>query len=251
MVRRGLAATRTEARHAIDEGRVRVAGVAIPKASSLVDQATDVRVDAGGSDRYVSRGGLKLEAALDAFDVDVAGRRCLDAGASTGGFTDCLLQREAASVCAVDVGYGQMAWSIRSHPRVDVHDRTNLRYVTVTDLGGPFDVVVGDLSFISLCTVAGVLAEVAGAGADLILLVKPQFELGKGEVGKGGIVREADDHSRAIRRVIDCLDASGLGTLAVIASPIRGAKGNREFLVHVRPGPTRVDDRDIEETTKP
>lgn len=250
MLRRGLVASRSEAQHAIDEGRVAVGGAAIPKAASLVSPNDPIEIDAGGSSQFVSRGGLKLDAALDAFGIDPAGQRCLDAGASTGGFTDCLLQRGAASVCAVDVGYGQLVWSIRQDPRVDVHDRTNIRHSTSADLGGPFDLLVADLSFISLCTVAEALKDLTDSDADLILLIKPQFELGKGEVGKGGIVREAEDHSRAIRQVVDCLKAGGLGTLGITPSPIRGAKGNREFLAHLRHGPAEVSDLEIEETTQ-
>lgn len=213
---------------------------------------SDVPIDvrAGGSDRFVSRGGLKLEGALEAFGIDPSGRRCLDAGASTGGFTDCLLQKGAATVCAVDVGYGQLAWSIRQDERVDVHDRTNLRHVSPSELGGPFHLVVADLSFISLCKVGPALAGLSANDSDLVLLVKPQFELGKEEVGKGGIVREAEGHSRAIRDVVECLTTIGMGTVAVTASPIRGAKGNREFFVHVRHGPAEVTDRQIEEATQ-
>ena len=216
----------------------------------MVGPDVPINVELGGSSRYVSRGGLKLEGALDAFDIDPRARRCLDAGASTGGFTDCLLQRGAASVVAIDVGYGQLAWSLQQDDRVEVHDRTNLRYVDPELIGAPFDLIVADLSFISLCTVADILSRLADSEADLVLLVKPQFELGKGEVGKGGIVREADDHARAIRRAIDCLFEKGLGTRDLIASPVRGAKGNREFLIHLRFGNVDVDDQQIEEWTQ-
>lgn len=216
----------------------------------MVGPDVPISMDEGGSSRYVSRGGLKLESALDAFGIDPQACRCLDAGASTGGFSDCLLQRGAASVAAVDVGYGQLAWSLQQDDRVDIHDRTNLRYADPDVLGAPFDLIVADLSFISLCTVADVLGRFAHSKTDLVLLVKPQFELGKGEVGKGGIVREADDHARAIRRVIECLNEMGLGTRDLIASPVRGAKGNREFLIHVRFGSVDVDERQIEEWTQ-
>ena len=250
MLRRGLVNSRAEAQHAIDEGRVRVGGVAIPKAASMIGPDVPVNIQSGGSDRFVSRGGLKLEAALEAFGIDPSGKRCLDAGASTGGFTDCLLQRGAATVCAVDVGYGQLAWPIRQDERVDVHDRTNLRHVSTSELGGPFELVVADLSFISLCKVGPALLGLSSTDSDLVLLVKPQFELGKGEVGKGGIVREAEGHSRAIRDVVECLMRIGLGTVGVTSSPIRGAKGNREFFVHVRHGPVAIADGHIEETTQ-
>jgi 23S rRNA (cytidine1920-2'-O)/16S rRNA (cytidine1409-2'-O)-methyltransferase len=250
MLRRGLVDSRSEAQHAIEEGRVRVGGVAIPKAASMIEPGTPIDIRSGGSDRFVSRGGLKLEAALEAFGIDPSGRHCLDAGASTGGFTDCLLQKGAATVCAVDVGYGQLAWTVRQDERVDVHDRTNVRHSSSAELGGPFDLVVADLSFISLCKVGPALAELSSADSDLVLLVKPQFELGKEEVGKGGIVREAEGHNRAIRDVVECLIKVGLGTVAVTSSPIRGAKGNREFFVHVRHGPVEVADNHIEETTQ-
>lgn len=216
----------------------------------MVGPDVPISIDEGGSSRYVSRGGLKLERALDAFGIDPQACRCLDAGASTGGFSDCLLQRGATSVAAVDVGYGQLAWSLQQDDRVDIHDRTNLRYADPDLLGAPFDLIVADLSFISLCTVADVLVRFAHSKTDLVLLVKPQFELGKGEVGKGGIVREADDHARAIRRVIECLNEKGLGTRDLIASPVRGAKGNREFLIHVRFGSVDVDEQQIEEWTQ-
>ena len=216
----------------------------------MVGPDVPIDIEVGGSSRYVSRGGLKLEGALDAFGIDPQACRCLDAGASTGGFSDCLLQRGAASVAAVDVGYGQLAWSLQQDDRVDIHDRTNLRYADADVLGAPFDLIVADLSFISLCTVADVLGRFAHSKTDLVLLVKPQFELGKGEVGKGGIVREADDHARAIRRVIECLNETGLGTRDLIASPVRGAKGNREFLIHVRFGSVDVDEQQIEEWTQ-
>jgi len=250
MVRRGLVTTRSEAQHAIGEGRVVVGGVPVPKPASLIGPDQSIELDSGGSSRYVSRGGLKLEHALEHFGVDPTNRRCLDAGASTGGFTDCLLQRGALDVCAVDVGYGQLAWNLRQDPRVDVHDRTNLRHSSAADLGGPFSLIVADLSFISLCTVAPAIVDLASETADLLLLVKPQFELAKGEVGKGGIVREAGDHSRAIRRVIECFDEMGFGTIGLTPSPIRGAKGNREFFVHTRNGPTTVTRLEIEETTQ-
>lgn len=242
--------SRTEAQRAIDEGRVTVGGISTPKPASMVGPDDPINLDAGGSSRYVSRGGLKLEGALDAFGIDPRDCRCLDAGASTGGFTDCLLQRGAASVTAVDVGYGQLAWSLQQDARVEIHDRTNLRNVDPDSFGVMFDVIVADLSFISLCAVAGVLARLAHPRTDLVLLVKPQFELGKGQVGKGGIVREADDHARAIRRVIECLDEVGLGTRDLIASPVLGAKGNREFLIHVQLGNVEVGEKQIEEWTQ-
>jgi 23S rRNA (cytidine1920-2'-O)/16S rRNA (cytidine1409-2'-O)-methyltransferase len=230
----------------IESGGVVVAGVAQPRAASLVSPATAIEL-AGPAPRFVSRGGLKLDAALDAFPVPVASRRVLDAGASTGGFTDCLLQRGAASVTAVDVGYGQLDPRVRADPRVVVRDRTNLRHLTPEEAGGTFDLVVGDLSFISLCTVAPALARLASPGADLILLVKPQFEVGRGEVGRGGLVRAPDRRRWAVERVVACLDAQGLGAQGVIASPITGAKGNREYLLWARQGARAVEGLEVPE----
>jgi 23S rRNA (cytidine1920-2'-O)/16S rRNA (cytidine1409-2'-O)-methyltransferase len=216
---------------------VRVGGVPVPKATTLVDAATPVEI-IGPPPRFVSRGGLKLEGALDAFGVDPVGLRCLDVGASTGGFTDCLLQRGAASVVATDVGYGQLDDRLAARPQVTVVDRTNIRYADPGALGAPFALVVGDLSFISLCTVADALTRLVADDGDLVLLVKPQFEVGRGKVGRGGIVRDPAERTAALRGVIDCLASSGLGTVAVCLSPITGAKGNVEYFVHVRPGPT-------------
>jgi len=211
----------------------------------MVDRSVSIRVS-GSPGTYVSRGGDKLAGALGEFGVVVRDRRALDAGASTGGFTDCLLQEGAASVAAVDVGYGQLDWSLRNDPRVSVHERVNLRHADVGSLGGPFEVIVADLSFISICTVASRLFEMAGAGCDVVLLVKPQFEVGKGQVGKGGIVRDPDKHRAALVRVIECLEMDGLGTVGVAASPITGAKGNREFFVWARKGATTVQDVDLD-----
>lgn len=236
--------SRTEAQRFIELGRIRVSGVPVPKASTLVDPETPLTVEA--ERRYVSRGGEKLEGALSAFGVRVRGRRALDVGASTGGFTDCLLRAGAAEVTAVDVGYGQLDWTLRSDERVVVRERVNIRFATCDDLGGPFDLVVADLSFISLCTVGPALAGLASEEADLILLVKPQFEVGKGEVGKGGVVRDPEKHREAVAKVIDCLASEGLGTRAVTRSPVAGARGNVEFFVWVRKEPVSVADREVD-----
>lgn len=214
--------------------------IADPKASTLV--APDEPVDlVGDDDRFVSRGGIKLDHAIERFAVSVTGRRCVDVGASTGGFTDCLLQHGAASVVAVDVGYGQLHERLRTDPRVTVVDRTNIRHADPAALGGPFELVVADLSFISLRTVADSLAALGGEAADWILLVKPQFEVGKGRVGKGGVVRDPELQVEAIEAVAAGLDTAGIGVVGVVASPITGAAGNREFLVHARRGPSRLD----------
>ncbi len=245
-MRRRLAPTRTAAQRAVDEGRVRVDGVPRPKPATLVaaDAAIDLR---DPDDRYAGRGGHKLAGALDAFGVIVAGRRAVDAGASTGGFTDCLLQRGAASVAAVDVGYGQLAWQLRSDPRVTVFDRTNVRHADPGELGAPFGVVVADLSFISLVTVAPALAALGGVDADHVLLVKPQFEVGRDRVGKGGVVRDPALHAAALRRVAAGLERAELGVVAATPSQIRGAAGNREFFVHARQGPRTAGDEQLGE----
>ena len=234
LVRRGLAPSRERARSDIEAGRVRVSGSVATKPARMVDAAEPVEV-VGPPPRFVGRGGEKLDAAIEAFGVDVAGRRCLDAGASTGGFTDCLLQRGAARVVAVDVGYGQLHERLRSDPRVDNRERTNIRHVSPEELGSPFDLVVADLSFISLRTVAAVLVGLTRPGGDLVLLVKPQFEAGRAEVSKGrGVVRDPEVHQRVLDEVRAAVAAEGAAMMDVMPSPITGADGNVEFLAHWR-----------------
>jgi 23S rRNA (cytidine1920-2'-O)/16S rRNA (cytidine1409-2'-O)-methyltransferase len=196
----------------------------------------------------VSRGGEKLAAALDRFGIDPAGRRAVDAGASTGGFTDCLLQRGAAAVVAVDVGYGQLHGRLRHDPRVAVHERTNVRHVEPADLGGPFDIVVGDLSFISLRTVAGALIGLARPGADLVVLIKPQFEAGREEASRGrGVIRDPSVWMRVLNEVHAAFESRGASIIDAMVSPLTGADGNVEFLSHVgapgggRPSPDPID----------
>jgi len=191
----------------------------------------------------VSRGGHKLAGALDVFadsGLDVRGRRCLDAGASTGGFTDVLLRRGAREVVAVDVGYGQLAWSLRQDPRVSVHDRTNIRELTPDLVGEPVDVVVGDLSFISLVLVLDPLMSVTDPGGDLVLMVKPQFEVGKDLVGKGGVVRDPGLRAAAVAGVADQAEQRGWGAVGVTPSPLPGPSGNVEFFLWLRLGPATV-----------
>ncbi len=207
-----------------------VSGVSEPKAASLVTADTPVALTADRP-RYVGRGGLKLEGAMEAFRIDPAGLRCLDAGASTGGFTDYLLQHGASSVVAVDVGHGQLVTKIAADERVTVHDRTNLRYADPVLLGAPFELIVADLSFISLCTVAPKLSELAEEGSMLVLLVKPQFEVGRGKVGKRGVVTEAGMRADAVSKVVSCLGQCGIGARAVAPSPVPGAKGNKEYFI--------------------
>jgi 23S rRNA (cytidine1920-2'-O)/16S rRNA (cytidine1409-2'-O)-methyltransferase len=231
-------ASRRHAREAIDGGRVTVAGAPALKSTRMVAPDEPVVVS-GEAPRFVSRGGDKLAGALDRFGVAVAvdGARALDAGASTGGFTDCLLQAGAAHVTAVDVGYGQLHERIRTDPRVEIRERTNIRDMHPGDLGDPFDVVVADLSFISLRTVAPNLVGLAKPGADMVLLVKPQFEAGREEATRGkGVIRDPSVWRRVLGEVDAAYRAVGAVMMEGMASPLRGADGNVEFLVHARPG---------------
>jgi 23S rRNA (cytidine1920-2'-O)/16S rRNA (cytidine1409-2'-O)-methyltransferase len=236
LVRRRLVASRVEARSAIESGLVVVAGRPALKPSTLVgtDEALELR---GMPRRFVSRGGEKLEAALDRFEIDVAGRDALDAGASTGGFTDVLLVRGASRVVAVDVGYGQLAWSLRNDPRVTVLERTNVRSLAREQLPFEPSVVVADLSFISLRLVVPMLAAVTAPGGDQVLLVKPQFEAGAARLGRGGVVRDPGVWRTAVAGVADAGRRAGLAPQGVRASPLPGPAGNVEFLLWLR----RVD----------
>ncbi len=215
-----------------------VSGAVADKPSRLV-AVSDPVIVATDRPRFVSRAGEKLWAALEAFAVDATDRRCLDAGASTGGFTDCLLRRGARSVVAVDVGYGQLASTLAGDPRVEVRDRTNVRDLTLADTGGvPFELVVADLSFISLATVAARLAaDLAQPGAAVIVLVKPQFEAGRAAADKGrGVVRDPAVRRAALGRVASAFEAAGAAIMGAMASPLLGPAGNAEFFLHVRAG---------------
>ena len=228
LVRRGLVPSRQQAQEAIDAGRVLVGGAPAGKPARLVAAGEAVVVQGPGP-AYVSRGGRKLEAALDGFEIDPTGLRCLDAGASTGGFTDCLLQRGAASVVAVDVGHGLLHERVRADPRVTVVERTNVRSL---DLGERFDLVTADLSFISLRTVAPAL--VGHAAADLVLLVKPQFEAGRAEASKGrGVITDPAVHERVLEEVVVAFGLLGAAKMGVMRSPVTGADGNVELLLHL------------------
>lgn len=235
LVRRGLAADRAEARAAVAAGLVTIGGSPATKSTTMVAAEAALQVSAS-AERYVSRGGEKLRAALDGFDVLPAGRDCLDAGASSGGFTDCLLQAGAARVAAVDVGYGQLAWELRNDPRVTVLDRTNVRALLPRDLPFVPELIVADLSFISLCAALPALARVSGDDAELVLLVKPQFEAGRAEVARGGVVRDPAVWRRVLEAVAACGAREGIGVLGVIASPLLGPSGNVEFLMHAAKG---------------
>ena len=240
LVRRGLVRSRQEAADAIAAGRVLVGGSVATKAATQVDPAVAVVLaDADDDPRYASRGALKLAGALDALGADgpaVEGRLALDAGASTGGFTDVLLRRGAAHVVAVDVGYGQLAWHLQQDPRVTVRDRTNVRALTAQDVGDPPQLVVADLSFISLTLVLPALVAVAAPDADLFLMVKPQFEVGKDRLGSGGVVRDPGLRAEAVRTVAGVAAELGLATRAVVPSPLPGPSGNVEYFVWLRAG---------------
>jgi 23S rRNA (cytidine1920-2'-O)/16S rRNA (cytidine1409-2'-O)-methyltransferase len=246
LVRRGLAESRQRALAVIEAGRVRVRGVPALSAARRVTGDEPISVT-GDAPRFVSRGGEKVAGALEHFAIDVMGRNALDAGASTGGFTDCLLQEGAAHVVAVDVGHGQLAWSLRNDPRVRVLERTNVRHLEPEAIGGPADLCTADLSFISLSVCAPALARCTTADADLVLLVKPQFEAGRGQVGKGGVVRDPSVHRAVLRRVRDDLVAAGVRPIAVTPSPLRGADGNLEFFFHCRKDAERhLSDDDLD-----
>ncbi len=249
LVRRGLARSRDHASELIAARRVKVAGAFATKPATGVttDVALVVLEDPDRPD-YVSRGGHKLAGALEAFmplGLQVAGRRCLDAGASTGGFTDVLLRHDVAEVLAVDVGYGQLAWSLQQDPRVTVHDRMNIRELTLDQIGGAVDLVVGDLSFISLALVLDALIAVTNADGDLVLMVKPQFEVGKDKVGKGGVVRDLDLRAEAVETVARAAESRGWGAQAVTTSPLPGPSGNVEFFLWLRRADRRVSVEDI------
>ena len=254
LVRRGAARSREHAAELIAAGRVTVGGAVASKAATGVttDVAIVVREDPSRPD-YVSRGGHKLAGALDAFcpqGLTVAGRRCLDAGASTGGFTDVLLRAGAAQVVAVDVGYGQLAWSLQSDERVVVHDRTNVRDLSPDIVGDPVDLVVGDLSFISLRLVLEALISVTVSEGDLVLMVKPQFEVGKDRVGKGGVVRDPRLRAEAIADVVGALAQRGWGAVDVATSPLPGPSGNIEYFVWARRGDAKVTPEDIDDAVR-
>ncbi|MCP9208984.1 TlyA family RNA methyltransferase [Streptomyces sp. NEAU-Y11] len=270
LVRRKLARSREHAGQLIAAGRVTVGGTTAIKAATQVETSAAVVVIKDDSDpEYVSRGGHKLAGAFHAFSEEyrngpgagqitearpvpgaalaVAGRRALDAGASTGGFTDVLLRAGASGVLAVDVGYGQLAWSLQSDERVTVLDRTNVRELTLEQIGGePVDLVVGDLSFIPLGLVLPALVRCAAPDADLVLMVKPQFEVGRERLGSGGVVRSAALRAEAVRTVAEQAAGLGLGALGVTASPLPGPKGNVEYFLWMRAGAPALDPADVD-----
>jgi len=231
VVDRGLAESREKARALILAGQVLVNGQKADKAGANIDPAAKIEILT--QPRYVGRGGLKLEAALDHFAISATGKICLDVGSSTGGFTDCLLQRGAKRVYAIDVGTGQLDWKLRNDPRVVVQEQVNARYLTRDQIPEPIALAVCDVSFISITMILPALTGLLAADAEMVILVKPQFELERDQVGKGGIIRDPALHHRACQRVETAVQQLGFHT-QIIPSPILGAEGNREFLLYAR-----------------
>ncbi|BBY35416.1 16S/23S rRNA (cytidine-2'-O)-methyltransferase [Mycolicibacter minnesotensis] len=233
LVRRGLARSRQQAAELIEAGKVTIDGIRAVKPATAVAVTAALAVLDDGERTWVSRGAHKLIGALDTFGIDVDGRRCLDAGASTGGFTEVLLDRGAGQVVAVDVGYGQLAWALRTDPRVVVIERTNVRSLTPEAIEGPAELIVADLSFISLGTVLPALAGCASPDADIVPMVKPQFEVGRQQVGAGGVVSDPALRAAAVLSVARRSEELGWGTVAVTASPLPGPSGNVEYFLHL------------------
>ncbi|HEY0766070.1 MAG TPA: TlyA family RNA methyltransferase [Pyrinomonadaceae bacterium] len=239
LVERGLADSRTKAQAMVMAGVVLVDEQRVEKPSHQFDTNSSIRIK-GGDDpttRYVGRGGLKLEAALREFQIDVSGLTCLDVGASTGGFTDCLLQNGATKVFAVDVGHNQIDWRLRNDERVEVREGVNARYLTPEDFPHKFELVVMDVSFISVTKVLPAIVPLLAPGGSIVTLIKPQFEVGRGEVGGGGIVRDESKRLRVVEEVNNAARTLGLEVVNVIESPITGAEGNVEFLAHYKVQP--------------
>jgi len=233
LVEKGLVSSREKARALIMEGNVLVNGTPLTKAGSLVN--ADALIELKGEEiPYVSRGGLKLEAALHHFGINLKGLIAMDVGSSTGGFTDCMLQRGAMKVYCIDVGYGQLAWSLRNDPRVVLLERTNIRYLEKERIRDMINVATIDVSFISLKNVLPKVREFVKEGGEILALVKPQFEVGKGEVGKGGIVREEEKRMGAVNSIREFAEGLGLRSGGVFQSPVPGQKGNREYFLHLR-----------------
>jgi 23S rRNA (cytidine1920-2'-O)/16S rRNA (cytidine1409-2'-O)-methyltransferase len=242
LVRRELARSRDHASDLIEARTVLVNGIPASKPATMVDAQTSIKLH-GKRDDFVSRGGHKLAGALDAFtDIQVIGKRCLDAGASTGGFTDVLLRRGAAHVVAVDVGYGQLAWELRQDARVSILDRTNIRHLTGEMVGEAIDLVVADLSFISLTLVLPALAAVSKPEADFVIMVKPQFEVGREKLGAGGVVRDPALRKSAVIDVAESAYDVGLGTMGIAASSLPGPAGNVEYFLWLRRGAPQIDE---------
>ena len=232
LVQKGLAPSREKAKTMIMEGNVFVDNQREDKAGTFFDPSVNIEFH-GNTLRYVSRGGLKLEKAMAQFGITLDDKVCMDIGASTGGFTDCMLQNGAKKVYAVDVGYGQFAWKLRQDPRVVCMEKTNIRYVTPEDIGDALNFASVDVSFISLTKVLGPAKELLKDGGQMVCLIKPQFEAGKDKVGKKGVVRDPAVHKEVIERVILFAKSIGFGILHLDYSPIKGPEGNIEYLVHI------------------
>ena len=242
LVKRGLAESREKAKAVIMSGIVYVDGQKEDKAGTSFADTVSIEVR-GSTLRYVSRGGLKLEKAMTHFGLDLEGTVCMDVGASTGGFTDCMLQNGAVKVYSVDVGHGQLAWKLRNDPRVVCMEKTNIRYVTPEDIGEPVDFTSIDVSFISLTKVLGPVREILKPGGQVTALIKPQFEAGREKVGKKGVVREKSTHLEVIRMVISYAAEIGFEILHLEYSPIKGPEGNIEYLLHLRKPETDPADK--------
>lgn len=245
LVRRGLARSRDMAADLIESRSVLVGGIPATKPATQVDAQTSITLQGERND-FVSRGGHKLAGALDAFEeIEVVGKRALDAGASTGGFTDVLLKRGASQVIAVDVGYGQLAWEIRQNPKVKILDRTNVRHLTIEQVGDPVDLIVADLSFISLTLVLPALVSVSKTNTDYLVMVKPQFEVGREKLGAGGVVRDPLMRKNAVQDVADVAYDMGLGCKGVVASLLPGPSGNVEYFLWLRKGAPELQEDEL------
>ena len=236
LVKRNLAESREKAKAVIMSGIVYVDGQKEDKAGSMFDETANVEVR-GTTLKYVSRGGLKLEKAMTHFGVTLEGKICMDVGASTGGFTDCMLQNGAVKVYSVDVGHGQLAWKLRNDERVVCMEKTNIRYVTPEDIGEPVDFSSIDVSFISLTKVLGAIRAYLTDDGEIVALIKPQFEAGREKVGKKGVVREKSTHHEVIEKVTEFAVSIGFSVLEITFSPIKGPEGNIEYLVHLKKCP--------------
>ena len=246
LVRRGLARSRDHAADLIESRSVLVIGIPASKPATQVDAETSITIQ-GERDDFVSRGGHKLAGALDAFpEIVVNGKRALDAGASTGGFSDVMLRRGIAHIYCVDVGYGQLAWKVSQDSKVTVMDRTNIRYLTPELLGATVDLIVADLSFISLETVLPALASVLKPEGQALLMVKPQFEVGKDALGPGGVVEDNEQRIAAVNKIAGKAYSLGLGTAGVVASPLPGPSGNVEYFLWLKPGGPTPQESDVE-----
>ncbi len=232
LVKRNLAPSREKAKAMIMAGNVFVDNQREDKAGASFDESVSIEIH-GSTLRYVSRGGLKLEKAMERFGLDLTGMVCMDIGASTGGFTDCMLQNGASKVYAVDVGYGQFAWKLRQDDRVVCMEKTNIRYVKPEDIGEPLDFASVDVSFISLTKVLGPAGELLKDGAQMVCLIKPQFEAGREKVGKKGVVRDPKVHLEVVERIISFVRETGFSVLHLDYSPVKGPEGNIEYLIHI------------------